>query len=97
VTDGRVPGDTSGVEGAAFLQEAADLAARRMTEYVELWESAMSRMAASDYHSEDFVDDWFAWLGKCMRDSTAMTTLAMQGYASGPRRQDDSGDSADGD
>ncbi len=59
---------------------------RRLAEYVELWESAMSRMADADYHSEDLVDDWFTWWGKCVRDSTAVAALSWQAYTDATTR-----------
>ena len=56
------------------------MSARRVTEYVEVWESVVSRMAGAEYHSEDLVDDWFSWWGKVARDSTAAAALAWRGY-----------------
>jgi hypothetical protein len=63
-----------------MAEDLSELAARRLTEYVELWESVMARMADSQYHSEDLVDDWFSWWGKVARDSTAAAAFAWRAY-----------------
>jgi hypothetical protein len=73
-------------------EDLSELAARRLTEYVELWESVMARMAAAEYHSEDLVDDWFSWWGKVARDSTAAATFAWRadgGQGGSPRQAND--------
>lgn len=76
---------------AAAWSDMIDLANHRMTQYVERWESAMSKMAASDYHSEDFVDDWFSFLGGMMRDATAAGALSWQLLTGTARRAEGAG------
>jgi hypothetical protein len=51
-----------------------------MNQYIDVWESAASRLVAQEYHAEDLVDDWFSWWGKWMRDSTAFATLVWRTY-----------------
>jgi hypothetical protein len=51
------------------------LLARRLAEYVDLWESAATKLTTGTYRSEDLVDDWFRWWGKAARDVTAGTAL----------------------
>jgi hypothetical protein len=76
--------DTPPQAGASDrFDEISGLVARRATEYVELWESTMAKVAASDYHSDDLVDDWFTWWGKWVRDSTAIAALTWRTYEAG--------------
>jgi hypothetical protein len=79
------------VGGAAAWSDVIDLANHRMTQYVERWESAMAKMAASDYHSEDFVDDWFSLLGGMMRDATAAGALSWRMLTGTARRAEGAG------
>jgi hypothetical protein len=62
------------------VAQLSALAERRVTEYVDLWEHAVSRLANSEYHSEDLLDDWFSWWGKWVRDSTAATAWLWRAY-----------------
>jgi hypothetical protein len=54
----------------------------RVARYVELWDSANSKLSTGRYHSEDFVSDWFRWVGMVAQDTAAATTLIL-GAASG--------------
>jgi hypothetical protein len=51
------------------------LMARRLAEYVALWEGAATKFSNSSYRSEDLLDDWFALCGKAARDMTAGAAL----------------------
>ena len=75
--------DPSTAAASDRFDEISGLAARRATEYVELWESMMAKLASSDYHSDDLVDDWFTWWGKWVRDSTAAAALTWRTYGAG--------------
>ncbi len=63
-----------------MVGQASAMAARRVTEYVEVWERAVSRMASSEYHAEDLLDDWFSLWGKAVRDSAATAAWLWRGY-----------------
>jgi hypothetical protein len=67
------------------------MAARRAAEYAELWEHTMTRLANSEYHSEDLLDDWFSWWGKLVRDTTASAAWAWRGFVDDRSRQTDVG------
>jgi len=51
------------------------LLARRLAEYIELWEGAATRMTSSTYRSEHLLDDWFRFCGMAARDMTAGAAL----------------------
>jgi hypothetical protein len=68
-------GPRLGVGGADALGQASALAAERLGEYVELWQSATAKLLRSEYHAEDLIDDWFTWWGKVLRDTTAAMTV----------------------
>jgi hypothetical protein len=55
--------------------DLAGLMARRLAEYVALWEGAATKFSNSSYRSEDLLDDWFALCGKVARDTTAGAAL----------------------
>jgi hypothetical protein len=69
--------------------EPAALLSGRITEYVDIWERAASRLVRTEYHAEDFLDDWFRLWGKWMRDLTA--TAALTWRASGADAKPTSG------
>jgi hypothetical protein len=73
------------------IGRASALAARRAAEYVELWEHTMARLANSEYHAEDLLDDWFAWWGKLVRDSTASAAWMWREFADDRTPQADVG------
>lgn len=50
----------------------------RLSRYVELWDSANSKLSAGSYHAADFVDDSFRWVGLLAQDATAATTLILR-------------------
>lgn len=66
-------------------EDLAGFAGRRLARYVELWDSANSKLSTGSYHSEDFVDDWFRWVGMVAQDTTAAATLMLRA-ASGAAR-----------
>ncbi len=57
--------------------------AKRAGEYVAVWEQAAGRLVNSEYHSEDFVDDWFTCWGKWVRDTTAVATMGWNALVAG--------------
>jgi hypothetical protein len=64
------------------------LATARLGEYVELWERVVGKMTRADYHSEDLIDDWFTWWGKCVRDVTAASAMAWSALPDEPAARD---------
>jgi hypothetical protein len=65
---------------------------RRLARYVDLWESANTKLSAGKYHADDLVDDWFRWVGLVAQDTTAAATLILQA-ASGANQDRDPGTS----
>ena len=69
-------------------EDLAALVGRRLGRYVDLWDSANSKLSAGTYHADDLVDDWFRWVGLVAQDTTAAATLIFQaasGAAEDPR------------
>jgi hypothetical protein len=62
--------------------DLAALVGSRLTSYVDLWESASTKLSSGSYHADDLVDDWFHWLGLVSRDAAAAATLIFGGLAS---------------
>lgn len=61
--------------GARSSRDIGDMVSERAGQYVEIFERAGRRLIADDYHSEDFVDDWFTGLGMIVRDTISATTV----------------------
>lgn len=61
--------------------DLAALVGSRLTSYVDLWESASTKLSSGSYHADDLVDDWFHWLGLVSRDAAAAATLIFSGLA----------------
>ncbi len=62
-------------------REPDDLAAfvdTRLPRYVDLWQSASTKLSTGTYHADDLVDDWFRWVGLVARDATATATLILR-------------------
>jgi hypothetical protein len=55
--------------------DIGSLLARRLAEYVDLWEGVATRMSSSTYRSEHLLDDWFRLCGMAARDMTAGAAL----------------------
>jgi hypothetical protein len=64
-------GDTSGMD------DVAELLGERLHRYVDLWDEASAKLSAGTYHADDFVDDWFRWVGLVARDATATAALIL--------------------
>ena len=62
-------------------EDLAAFAGRRLARYVHLWDSANSKLSAGSYHAEDFVDDWFRWIGLVAQDTTAAAALILRAGA----------------
>jgi hypothetical protein len=60
---------------ASDADDVAELLGERLQRYVDLWNSASTKLSAGTYHAEDFVDDWFRWVGLVSRDATATAAL----------------------
>ncbi len=72
------------------------LVAERTAQYVELWESAASRLVAGTYRSEDYLEDVFRAVGLMTRDATAAATVGASIVMRGVERaRDGSADDAD--
>ena len=67
--------------GRDEVANASELAWRRMTEYVDLWEQAASKLSRSEYHADDLLDDWFTLWAKWVRDTSAAATVLWSAYA----------------
>ena len=67
------------------LDDPLLLATRRFEEYVDVWERAVNRLVAGDYHAEDLVDDSFSLWGKWVRDASAASALAWRAVGVAPR------------
>jgi hypothetical protein len=57
------------------LRDIGTLVAARTAQYLDLVERAGRRLMEDDYHSEDFVEDWFTGLGMVVRDTISATTV----------------------
>jgi hypothetical protein len=66
-----VTGDASGVD------DITELLGERLQRYVDLWNSANTKLSAGTYHADDLVDDWFRWVGLVSRDATATAALIL--------------------
>ena len=60
---------------ASDADDVAELLGERLERYVDLWNSASTKLSAGTYHAEDLVDDWFRWVGLVSRDATATAAL----------------------
>ena len=60
---------------ASDADDIAELLGERLQRYVDLWNSASTKLSAGTYHAEDLVDDWFRWVGLVSRDATATAAL----------------------
>jgi hypothetical protein len=60
---------------ASDADDIAELLGERFQRYVDLWNSASTKLSAGTYHAEDLVDDWFRWVGLVSRDATATAAL----------------------
>ena len=59
-------------------QDIGTFVAARAAQYLDLVERAGRRLLDDDYHSEDFVEDWFTGLGMVVRDTISATTVGMR-------------------
>jgi hypothetical protein len=59
-------------------EDLAAFVGKRLARYVELWDSANSKLSTGRYHAEDLVDDWFRWVGLVAKDTTAAATLILR-------------------
>lgn len=59
-------------------EDLAELVGSRLSRYVELWDSANSKLSEGHYHAADFVDDSFRWVGLLAQDATAAATLILR-------------------
>jgi uncharacterized heparinase superfamily protein len=73
-------------DGTGGGPDIGRLLARRLTEYVDLWESVAAKLTTATYRSENLVDDWFRFWGKAARDVTAGTALMWGAAATAAQR-----------
>lgn len=59
-------------------EDFAAFARGRLERYVELWDSANSKLSTGRYHAEDLVDDSFRSVGMLVQDATAAATLIVR-------------------
>lgn len=64
-------------DDASGVDDIAELLGERMRRYIDLWDSASAKLSTGTYHAEDFVDDWFRWVGLVARDATATAALML--------------------
>jgi hypothetical protein len=64
-------------DDASGVDDIAELLGERVRRYIDLWDSASAKLSAGTYHAEDFVDDWFRWVGLVARDATATAALLL--------------------
>jgi hypothetical protein len=58
--------------------DLAEFARERLARYVELWDSANSKLSDRKYHAADLVDDSFRWVGLLAQDAAAAATLILR-------------------
>lgn len=59
-------------------EDLAAFVGSRASRYVELWDSANSKLSEGHYHAADFVDDSFRWVGLLAQDATAAAALILR-------------------
>jgi hypothetical protein len=59
-------------------EDLAAFARQRLERYVELWDSASTKLSRRSYHAEDLVDDSLRWVGMLAQDATAAATLILR-------------------
>ena len=64
---------------ARDLDDLTALIGKRLTRYVDLWESTSAKLSTGTYHAEDLADDWFRWVGLAARDTTAAVAIIVRG------------------
>jgi hypothetical protein len=71
----------AGGAGGSEPFDVGSVMAERAAAYVELVERAGRRLLEDDYRSEHLVDDWFTWVGMCLKDTVAVATLGWRSLA----------------
>lgn len=59
-------------------EDLAALIGTRLARYVEVWDSANSKLSEGSYHAADLVEDSFRWVGFLAQDAAAAVTLMLR-------------------
>jgi hypothetical protein len=59
-------------------EDLAEFVGDRLARYLEVWDSANTKLSEGSYHAADLVDDSFRWVGLLAQDAAAAATLILR-------------------